>query len=186
MVITTFLSRSPELLNRGPGGPASLGHVPHSSIFSPTAWGSEIQLLNRGTNHSGCWFSLPRLYSNWLNFLCTELYNNLTRTLLPASFTISHSIQPIHGQVYILIFLDRMHLLFTHVHFLFWQLGRVGGQYATNVSVGWIVSVDRPNSLTTLEREAYDDCQFSNFRFSFCSELDLILVHPEKYCLPCF
>ena len=28
---------------------------------------------------------------------------------------------------------DRMHLLFTQVHFLFWQLGRVGGQYATLV-----------------------------------------------------
>ena len=26
---------------------------------------------------------------------------------------------------------DRMHLLFTQVHFFFWQLGRVGGQYAT-------------------------------------------------------
>ena len=28
--------------------------------------------------------------------------------------------------------LDRMHLLFTQVHFFFWQLGRVGGQYATH------------------------------------------------------
>ena len=34
--LLSFLSRSPELLNRGPGGPASLGHSPHSSIFSPT------------------------------------------------------------------------------------------------------------------------------------------------------
>ena len=45
-------------------------------------------------------------------------------TLLPPSVTISHSIQPVHGQSYILIFLDRMHLLFTPVHFLFWLLGR--------------------------------------------------------------
>ena len=36
MTITAFISRSPGLLNRGPGGPASLRHVPHSSIFSPT------------------------------------------------------------------------------------------------------------------------------------------------------
>ena len=36
----------------------------------------------------------------------------------------SHSIQPVHDQGYILIFLDRMHLLFIQVHFLFWQLGR--------------------------------------------------------------
>ena len=36
MAITAFLSRSPEMLNRGPGGSGSLGHGPHSSIFSPT------------------------------------------------------------------------------------------------------------------------------------------------------
>ena len=35
MAITEFLSRSPGLLNRGSGGLASLGHGPHSSIFSP-------------------------------------------------------------------------------------------------------------------------------------------------------
>ena len=38
MAITSFLSRSPGLLNWGPEGPDSLGHVPHSSIFSPTDW----------------------------------------------------------------------------------------------------------------------------------------------------
>ena len=67
MAITALPSRSPGLLKQGPGGPASLGHVPHSSIFSP----------------------------------------------------ISHSIQPVHGQGYILIFFDRMHLLFPQVYFLF-------------------------------------------------------------------
>ena len=106
MAITAFLSRSPGLLNRWPGGPASLGHVPHSSIFSPTC----------------------------LNFLLPGLYNNLASTLLPASVTILHSIPPLDSQGYILIFLDRMHLLFTPVHFLFWQLGRVGGQYTTQIS----------------------------------------------------
>ena len=35
LAITAFLSRSPGLLNRGPGGPSSLGHVPQSSILSP-------------------------------------------------------------------------------------------------------------------------------------------------------
>ena len=40
MAITAFLSRSPGLLNRGPGDPAPLGYVPHSSIFSPTYWTS--------------------------------------------------------------------------------------------------------------------------------------------------
>ena len=91
MAITAFLSCSPGLLNRGPGGPASLGHGLHSSIFSPTD----------------------------LNFLSPGLYNNLTSTLLPMSVTISHSIQPLNSQGHILIFLDRMHLLFAQVHFLF-------------------------------------------------------------------
>ena len=70
MAITVFLSRSPGLLNWGPGGPGSLGHGPHSSIFSPTN----------------------------LNFLSLGLYNNLTPTLLPASITILHSIQPLNSQ----------------------------------------------------------------------------------------
>ena len=92
----------------GLGGPASLGHGPHSSICSPTD----------------------------LNFLSLGLYNNLTPTLLRASVTISHSIQPLNSQGrpwYPDIF-DRMHLLFTQVHFFFWQLGQVGGQYTTDES----------------------------------------------------
>ena len=132
MAITAFLSRSPGLLNWGPGGPASLGHVSNSSIFSPThlrLWTPTAQSEVLRVPSAGCWFSLPHLISKWLNFLCTKLYNNLTSTLLPASVTISHSIQPVHGQGYILIFLGRMHLLFTQVNFLFWQLGR--GQYVT-------------------------------------------------------
>ena len=123
--IIAFLSCSPGLLNRGPGGPASLGHGPHSRIFSPTA-----------TAQSG-----PEAPLCWVLVLSTASYlqlpefpvvrNNLMPTLLPASVTISHSIQPLDSQGHILIFLDRMHLLFTQVHFLFWQLGQVGGQYTT-------------------------------------------------------
>ena len=130
MAITAFLFRSPGLLNWGPGGPASLGHASHSSIFSPTAtaqsgaWGPP--LLDAG--------SLYRILSpTYLNFLSPGLYNNLTPTILPASITISHSIQPLDSQGHILIFLDWMHLLFTQVHFLFfWQLGRVGSQYTAS------------------------------------------------------
>ena len=105
MAITAFLSCSPGLLNLGPGSPASLGHVPHSSIFSPTG-----------------------LISNWLNFLCTELYNSSTPTFFLWASQIA-LIQPVHGQGYILIFFDWMHLLFTQEHFLFWKLRR--GQYVT-------------------------------------------------------
>ena len=113
MAITAFLSRSPGLLNQGPGGPASLGHGPHSSIFSPTA---TTQL---GAPSAGCCFSLQHLIFNWL--------------VLPVHRVIllfyAHSIQPVDNQGYPLDAFDQMHLLFTQVHFLFWQLSR--GQYAT-------------------------------------------------------
>ena len=99
---TVFLSRSPGLPNRG-------------------AWVPSL---------SGCWFSLLHLISNWLNFLCTELCNSSTPTFFLWASQIA-LIQPVHGQGYILIFLDWMHLLFTQVHFLFWQPGQVGGQYIT-------------------------------------------------------
>ena len=85
MAITAFLSRSPGLLNRQPGGPASLGHGPHSSIFSPTDLNCNCSIGGLRAPSAGYWFSLPHLFPNWLNFLCTELYNNLTSTLLPAS-----------------------------------------------------------------------------------------------------
>ena len=106
MAITAFLSRSPGLLNWGPGGPGSLGHVPHFSIFSPTG-----------------------LISNWLTSYLHLGYIIVRRPPSSCERHTSHSIPPVHGQGYILIFLDRMHLLFTQVHFLFWQLGR--GQYVT-------------------------------------------------------
>ena len=93
MAITAFLSRSPGLLNRWLGGPASLGHGPHSSIFSPT-----------------------------------ELELPVHRVIL---LFYAHSIQPVDSQGYPLETFDRMHLLFTLVHLLFWQLG--WGQYATRV-----------------------------------------------------
>ena len=105
MAITVFLSRSPGLLNQGPGGQAPLGANSLYRILSPTG-----------------------LISNWLNFLCTELYNSSTPTLFLWASQIA-PIQPVHRQGYILIFLGWMHLIFTQVHFLFWQLGR--GQYVT-------------------------------------------------------
>ena len=56
------------------------------------------------------------------NFLCTELYYCFTPTL--NSNRRQSRLSP--------DILDRMHLLFTLVHFLFWLLGRIGGQYAIN------------------------------------------------------
>ena len=132
--------------------PHSYGHNSVSFLFSTGGLGSslfgtwssfqhllcnwsELQRLNHGSWGppllcAGSLYSI--LYPTYLKFLSLGLYNNLTSTLLPASVTISHSIQPLDSQGYILIFLDQMHLLFTQLHFLFWQLGRVGGQYATH------------------------------------------------------
>ena len=114
MAITAFLSRSPGLLNRGPGAPASLGHVPHSSIFSPTGLISNCSIGGPRALSTGYWLSLPHLLSNWLNFLWTNLYNSSTSTFYLWASQIA-LIQPVHGQGYILIFLDRMHLFFTPV-----------------------------------------------------------------------
>ena len=68
LAIIAFLSRSPGLLNQVPGGPASLGHVSHSSIFSPTAtaqsgaWGPTLL----GAGFLYCILSPTHLISNWL------------------------------------------------------------------------------------------------------------------------
>ena len=51
----------------------------------------------------------------------TGLYNNFDAH---SSSCERHNFNPSHGQGYILIFLDWIRLLFTLVHFLFWQLCR--------------------------------------------------------------
>ena len=104
----------------------------HNSVSFPFSWAAQPGA--RRPSFSGTWSSFQRLLSNSLNFLSLGSYNNLTSTLLPASVTISHSIQPLDSQdrPWSPDIFDRMHLLFTQVHLFFWQLGRVGGQYATN------------------------------------------------------
>ena len=100
LAITAFLSRSPGLLNRWPGSPASLGHVPQSSIFFPTrlipTWSdSNCNCLigGLGAHSAGSWLSLPHLVSNWLNFLYTKLYNCSTPTFFFGRHK-SHSFNP--------------------------------------------------------------------------------------------
>ena len=112
----------------GAWGPSLSGTCSHSSIFSPTGLISNCSVGGPEGPFCRVLFSLPHLISNWLNFLCTELYNSSTATFFLWASQIA-LIQPVHDQGYILIFLDRMHQLFTQVHFLFWQLGR--GQYVT-------------------------------------------------------
>ena len=109
----------------GSWGPILSGTCSYSSIFSPT------HLIPNSSDLQTCLISkLVWSPTDWIS--CALSYIIVPRP--PSScglhnFTI---IQPVHGQGYIiLIFLDRMHLLFTQVLFLFWQPGRVGGQYAT-------------------------------------------------------
>ena len=85
--LSAFLSHSPWLLNWGPRGPSLSGTCSSIQHLLPTG-----------------------LFSNWLNFLCTELYNSSTSTFFLWASQIA-LIQPIHGQGYTLLFLDRMHLV---------------------------------------------------------------------------
>ena len=197
MAITAFLSCSPGLLVRGPGGPASLGPGSHSSIFSLTAtaqsgaWGPPLPdagslyriLSPTATAQSGAGgpplLSADSLYRILcpinLNFQSSGLYNNLPSTLLSASVTISHSIQPLDSQGYFLIFLDRMHLLFTQVHFLFWQHGRVGGQYTT---LRW------PNTLNSKILSSPDTLRMLHAGFATLDKSFLTWPYYWGFCKP--
>ena len=155
LAIMTFLYRSPGLLNRGPGGPASLGAGFLYRILSPTRlipnW-SDLQLLNRGPDAPFYWVLFSQqhhfptlLIPNWLNFLCTELYNSSTSIFfLWASQFRTHSTCP---RSRILLTFDRMHMLFTQAHFQFWRPRRVVRQYTIylwssgQVNPSWLESV---------------------------------------------
>ena len=102
----------------------SLGPVPHSSIFSPTGLISNCSIGTWGPPLLGadllyCIFS-P---TDWTS--CPPSYIIIWRPFFFLRALQIAPIQPVHGQGYILIFLDQMHLLFTQVHFLFWQLAGV-------------------------------------------------------------
>ena len=135
-----FISKG--CVREGVGDRTELQHIdPHSyghkSVSFPF-WAAQPGAL--GPNLSGTCSSIQHLISNssdlqlvwsptdWIS--CALSYIIVQR---PPSSCGRHNfalIQPVHSRGYnILIFLDRMHLLFTKAHFLFWQPGRVGGQY---------------------------------------------------------
>ena len=96
LAITAFLSRSPGLLNRGPGAPASLGHVPQFSILSPTA---TAQSGAWGTTLLGAGFLYPilsptHLISNWLTSCLHPGYIMIWRPLFFLRASQSHSFNP--------------------------------------------------------------------------------------------
>ena len=81
--IAVCRSCSPGLLNRGPGGPASLGHVlipasSHQLVWSPNSLG-----VPRAPS-AGWWLSLPHLVSNSSDLQLADF-------LSPPSYIIVHS-----------------------------------------------------------------------------------------------
>ena len=101
-----------------------LQHIDPQTLQAITAFLSHSPgLLNRGPGDQASartWFSFQHLLSNWLDFpepsyiiVLRPLNSNRRQSRLSPDI------------------LDWMHLLFTQVHFLFWQPGRVGGQHAT-------------------------------------------------------
>ena len=122
--------------------------------------------LNQGPGGPASLGHISQLLSNWLNFLCNELYN-----CSPSIFFFWASqiapIQPVHGQGYILIFLDRMHLLFTQVHFLFWQPDRVGGQYTTFTDCSvYVLSSPTIFLFIWFEERSSCNCTIDSFTFT--------------------
>ena len=127
----------------GVGDRTELQHIdPHSinhQRFFPVLLGCSTGSL--GPSRSGCWFSLTHLISNWSDPQLVWSPNDWIS--YAQSYIIVYRppscgghnfalIQPVHCQSYIiLIFLDRMNLLFTQLHILFWQPGWVVGQYTT-------------------------------------------------------
>ena len=90
--------------------PHSIGH---NYVSFPFSWAAQP-----GAHSAGCWLSLPHLVTNgsglqtnWLPVF-TKLYNSSTPRFSCGRHKL-HSFNPFTVKVIILIFLDRMHLLFT-------------------------------------------------------------------------
>ena len=67
------------------------------NILTPTRFFPVILVCSTGglgAHSTGCWFSLPHLIYNWLNLLCTELYNSSMPTLLVGVTNRTHSTRP--------------------------------------------------------------------------------------------
>ena len=100
MAITAFLSRSPGLLNQGPGSPALSGTC---SSFQHLLSNSNCSIGALRAPAAGCWFSLPHLIFNWLTSCLHPGYIIVRHLPSSCGRHKSHSVQPVHGQGYILI-----------------------------------------------------------------------------------
>ena len=106
------------------------------NILTPTLMAIGVSFPFSWASQSGAWgpafLGVGFLYhiwspTDWISCALTYIIVQRPPSCGRHNFAL---IQPVLGQGYnILIFLDRMHLLLTQVHFLFWQRGRVVGQY---------------------------------------------------------
>ena len=108
LVLSTTSLLQLQLLNRGPEGPLCWVLV-FSTAFISNWLNCALSYIIVRCLPSSCGRHKSHSFnSNWLNFLCTELYNSSMPTFFLWVSQIA-LIQPVHGQGYILIFLDRMH-----------------------------------------------------------------------------
>ena len=105
--------------------PISVVSFSFSRVAQPEARGPT--LLDAGSLYRI--LSPTRLVSKLTDFRLSPSYIIVQRPFLLVGVTIA-LIQPIHGQGYNIL-IDRTHLLFTKIHFLFWLPSRVIGQYTT-------------------------------------------------------
>ena len=118
----------------------------HNSVSFPLSWATQPGAW--GLSLSGTCSSSQHLLSNWL-----------TSCLHPGYIIIWHPL----GQGYnILIFLDRMHLLFTPVHFLYWQLP------GSEVNIQHIPPVTFPHILESVPKEPYTITNTVFFMYHSC------------------
>ena len=139
-------------------GAQSFWDIPASSlqlVWSPTA-----------TAQSGAWGPtllgagyLYRILSptDWIS--CALSYIIVQRTPSSCGRHNFALIQPVHGQGYN-IRIDRIHLLFTQVYFLFWQPGQGVGQYTTN-------DLAKNNLLWTMESYVTSNSDLTNLQCLF-------------------
>ena len=94
----------------------------YNSISFPFSWAAQL-----GDWRSSLLWDLVLIPASSLQLICLpvtpQLYNYLTSTCLlwASKFTLNSTLR--QSRLSPTIF-DRMHLLFTQVHFLFWQLGQ--------------------------------------------------------------
>ena len=160
-----------QLLNRGPEGPLCWMLAFSTASCHHLVWSPNWLIGGLMAPSADCRLSLPHLVSNWSGLqnnwlpVFTELDNSSTPTFFLWASQIA-LIQPIHGQGYTLLFLDRMHLLFTLVHFILWQPGRVVGQYTTHWNINEPTNPDLETRPTPCEQKeknlsSSEFCRFS-------------------------